>query len=304
MVTLKESSKTMFELIDTIDVENTLGEGVTWDTETQTVWWTDIEQKKLFAYQVTERDLVSFDTPHRLCAFALTKKSDVLLAAFDCGIALHNLITGECDWLFKFPGDATVRFNDGRTDAKGRFWVGTLNEDGDKTASSGLYRVDTNMQVTKVEADVGICNGLAWNTDATRFYMADSSKQIIYQYVFDNDNGAISDKTPFKQMEATAAPDGAIMGNDDHLYSALWGGNCVARIAPSGEEQRFDVPVEQPTCVAFGGEDNDLLFVTSARYALSDESIADAPQSGSLFIYRTGFKGHHNPRFAGETVYD
>ncbi|GGF76250.1 SMP-30/gluconolactonase/LRE family protein [Alteromonas lipolytica] len=294
----------MFELIDTIDVENTLGEGVTWDTETQTVWWTDIEQKKLFAYQVTDRNLTTYNTPHRLCAFALTKDSGVLLAAFDCGIGLHNLASGKTDWLFKFPGDATVRFNDGRTDAKGRFWVGTLNEDGDKTASSGLYRVDTNMQVTKVASDVGICNGLAWNNDATRFYMADSSRQIIYQYVFDNDSGDISSRSTFKQLDASTAPDGAIMGNDDHLYSALWGGSCVARFAPNGDEERFDVPVEQPTCVAFGGEDNDLLFVTSARYALSDEAIANAPKSGSLFIYRTGFNGTQSPRFAGETRHD
>ncbi len=290
----------MFELIDTIDVENTLGEGVTWDTETQTVWWTDIQEKKLFSYQVAERKMSTFNTPYRLCAFALTKQTGVLLAAFDCGIGLYNLETGSTEWLFQFPGDATVRFNDGRTDAKGRFWVGTLNEDGDKTASSGLYRVDTNMSVTKVEADVGICNGLAWNADATCFYMADSSKQIVYQYRFDNDSGEISDKSTFTQLPATTSPDGAIMDSDDNLWSALWGGSCVARFTPEGEQQDFAVPAEQPTCVAFGGENNDLLFVTSARYALSDEAIEAAPKSGSLFIYRTGFTGTAGPRFAGD----
>lgn len=290
----------MFELIDTINVENTLGEGVTWDTETQTVWWTDIEEKKLFSYQVSERKLSTFTVPYRLCAFALTKQSGVLLAAFDCGIGLYNIESNDTEWLFQFPGDATVRFNDGRTDAKGRFWVGTLNEDGDATASSGLYRVDTNMAVTKVESDVGICNGLAWNADATRFYMADSSKQIVYQYCFDNDSGEISDKSTFQQLPATTSPDGAIMDSDDHYWSALWGGSCVARFSAQGEQLDFAVPAEQPTCVAFGGENKDLLFVTSARYALSDDAINAAPESGSLFIYRTEHNGVAGPRFAGE----
>lgn len=290
----------MFELIETIDVKNNLGEGVTWDTETQTVWWTDIEQKTLFSYQVTDRKLSTFDTPFRLCSFALTNQSGVLIAAFDCGIGLYNLATAETEWLFKFPGDATVRFNDGRTDANGRFWVGTLNESTDNTACSGLYRVDTNLQVTKVESDVGICNGLAWNNDASLFYMADSSKQVIYRYAFNNVSGAISDKTLFRQLETTASPDGAIIGNDDHLFCALWGGSAIARISPDGFEERFNVPVEQPTCVAFGGDNNQLMFVTSARYGLSEDAIADSPGSGSLFIYRTGFKGTCPSRFAGE----
>lgn len=293
----------MFELIDTIDVENTLGEGVIWDAETQTVWWTDIEQKKLFSYQIKFRQLSTLNTPYRLCAFALTNQADIVLAAFDCGIGLYNLSTTRIDWLFRFPCDATVRFNDGRTDANGRFWVGTLNEHGDKTASSGLYRVETNLTVTKVVSDVGICNGLAWNNDSTRFYMADSSKQIIYQYVFDIDNGKISNRALFKQLGTTTSPDGAAMSSDDHLWSALWGGNCVTRIAPNGVEQRFELPIEQPTCVAFGGKENNLLLVTSARYGLSEDAMTAKPKSGSLFIFRTNFQGRSAPRFQGKTTY-
>ncbi|QSX32652.1 SMP-30/gluconolactonase/LRE family protein [Shewanella avicenniae] len=290
----------MFELVDTIDVKNYLGEGVTWDSETQTVWWTDIEEKQLFSYQLDQRKLTTFDTPYRVCGFALTQQTDVMLAAFDCGIALYHLVSGNTEWLFQFPEGATVRFNEGRTDAKGRFWVGTMNENGDKTGSSGLYRVDTDLSVTKMEADVGICNGLAWNADASRFYMADSSKQIIYKYDFDIDGGDISAKSTFVQLPAHTSPDGAMMDGEGYLWSALWGGSCVARFSPTGEQQNFAVPVEQPTCVAFGGEHNDLLFVTSACYQLSDEALTAAPKTGSLFIYRTNVSSTPRPRFSGD----
>ena len=36
--------------IDTIKVGNTLGEGVLWDIETQSLWWTDIEELCLYRY--------------------------------------------------------------------------------------------------------------------------------------------------------------------------------------------------------------------------------------------------------------
>ncbi|MCH1921377.1 SMP-30/gluconolactonase/LRE family protein [Shewanella sp. A3A] len=290
----------MFELIDTIDVENYLGEGVTWDEQTQTVWWTDIEEKQLFSYQLSHRQLSTFATPYRVCGFALTQQTEVVLAAFDRGIALYHLASGDTEWLFQFPEGATVRFNEGRTDAKGRFWVGTMNEFGDKTASSGLYRVDTDLTVTKVEANVGICNGLAWNADATRFYMADSGQQVIYQYRFDIDSGEIADKAIFRQLPANTSPDGAMMDDAGHLWSALWGGSCVARFSPEGEPQYFAVPVEQPTCVAFGGEHHNLLFVTSACYQLSDDALKAAPKTGSLFIYQTDVTSAPRPRFAGE----
>ena len=51
------------------------------------------------------------------------------------------------------------------------------------------------------------------------------------------------------------------------------------------------MPVDLPSCVAFGGEDLDLMFVTSARVALSKERLMKRPKSGSLLIYKTNFKG-------------
>lgn len=292
----------MFQLIESVDVKNSLGEGVTWDALTQTVWWTDIEEKELFSYKPEVGEVSRYATPDRLCAFGIHEEPQTLIAAFDCGIGLYNIITKDVDWLFRFPEGATVRFNDGRVDANGRFWVGTVNEGGDRTASSGLYRVDTNLAVTKMESNVGICNGLAWNNSQDSFYMSDSARRTIYLYHFESETGHISNKRLFRQFEATAAPDGAVVDNDNNLWSALWGQSCVSRLGSSGGESRFDVPVSQPTCVAFGGEMGNLLFVTSARYGLSDRELRQQPEAGNLFIYQTDVTGSNSYRFSGRTL--
>lgn len=290
----------MLELIKTIDVKNTLGESVIWDDVTQSVWWTDIEEKCLYIYRLADNKLTRLNTPHRLCAFGLLQDSSIMIAAFDKGIGLFDYRTGKIDWLFKLPADAAVRFNDGRVDAQGRFWVGTLNEGNDATDSSGLYQVDTYLTVTRIESGVGICNGLGWNVQQTNFYMADSSKQIIYKYCFDRQTGNISNKRVLKQFEKEASPDGAIVDADSNLWSALWGGNCLTRISEDGQESRFQLPVSQPTCVAFGGPDRDLLFVTSARYGLNSQELEEQPNAGSLLIYRTEAKGIESPYFLGK----
>jgi sugar lactone lactonase YvrE len=90
---------------------------------------------------------------------------------------------------------------------------------------------------------------------------------------------------------------------DEHgcVWSAQWGGSRVVRYTPDGKiDQILEVPVSQPTCVAFGGPDRDLLFVSSARDELSAAQLAQQPHAGDVLVYRIGFKGLPEPRFRGD----
>ncbi|NQY87389.1 MAG: SMP-30/gluconolactonase/LRE family protein [Colwellia sp.] len=288
----------MIRLIDTVDVNNTLGEGVVWHEKSKSVWWTDIEQNKLYAYQVNQKKLAVYNTPYRLCAFGFTLNSTIIIAAFDCGIALYNYETQTIDWLFKLPSNSPIRFNDGRIDAKGRFWVGTMNESQPQEKNAGLYRVDTDLRVEKVADNIGIANGIAWNNEASLFYLADSALQTIFQYDFDADIGAINNPRIYAQTIADVFPDGAIVDSKDNLWSAHWGGACLVCYSINGETKTYEMPVSQPTCVVFGGDNSNLLFVTTASYGLSAIQKANQPLAGSLLIFESDVTGSDSHIFS------
>ena len=54
-------------LIDTIKVANTLGECILWDEQSQSTWWTDIHESRLYRYTLTNKQLQVYALPGRLC---------------------------------------------------------------------------------------------------------------------------------------------------------------------------------------------------------------------------------------------
>jgi len=60
-----------------------------------------------------------------------------------------------------------------------------------------------------------------------------------------------------------------------------------------------NLPAACPTSCAFGGENLDELYITTAWTALSEKQKENQPYAGSLFRVRTGIKGLERPKFAG-----
>jgi sugar lactone lactonase YvrE len=91
-------------------------------------------------------------------------------------------------------------------------------------------------------------------------------------------------------------PDGAAVDAEGYVWSARWGASCVVRHAPDGRVVgRLEVPVAQPSCVAFGGADRKTLFVTSAK-----EGFDGDPVAGALLMYDVDVAGLAEERFAVE----
>ncbi|WP_250464710.1 SMP-30/gluconolactonase/LRE family protein [Microbulbifer litoralis] len=287
------------QLIDIIDVENTLGEGVQWNHRDNSVWWTDIQECRLYRLQWPGRELEVFDTPERLCAFAFTERDNCIVAAFESGFALFDYRKGEVLWRKTLlPENSGMRFNDGRIDRQGRFWAGTMVEDGSDRADAGLFRLDPDGRVTQVASDIRISNGCAWDPQGEHFYFADTPRRKLYRYDFDAESGDISNRQLFNRTLMHRYPDGATVDAEGHLWSAQWRGARVVRYGPDSRSVgAVTLPVSQPTCVAFGGENMDLMFVTSARESLSEWTLDRERCAGGLFILKTPFKGLQDPVF-------
>lgn len=286
--------------IDIIRAQNVLGEGVSWHHETQSLWWTDIQARRLFCHDFAARSTETFATPERLTSFGFAREPGQFIAAFETGIALYEPRTQALTWLSR-PHLETrdIRFNDGRVDRQGRFWTGTMIE-GPAAAPStaALYSID-HTQPLRTHADgIAISNGICWSPDGTRMYFADSPRQTIYVYDFDRAAGTIANRRVFARTPEGAYPDGANVDSQGFLWSAHWGAGKVVRYAPDGAIDRdIAVPAEQPTCVAFGGPDLDLLFVTSARDGLADAALATQPSAGDVFVYKAPVPGIPDGRY-------
>jgi len=285
------------KLIDTIKVANELGEGIIWDYGRQRVWWTDILQSKLYRYDPISKNLESWNTPERLCCFAPVQGKAELVCAFESGFAFYQPEVNELRWIQKLEQDNPgTRFNDGRTDRQGRLWAGTMVEDDSKATYKGsLYCLHPDLSVTQSLQGLSITNSLCWSPDGHTLYHTDTPTQTIRHYAFNPNTTELGDPGVLAKTEVDCYPDGSIVDAQGYLWNAQWGGSKVVRYKPNGEvDTRLSLPTSQPTCVAFGGPNLDLLFVTTAW----SEMHTKEPQAGDVFIFQTPYQGLQETEFS------
>ena len=202
------------------------------------------------------------------------------LLATGTGIALADE-QGHLEWLGRPEDDnpASVRMNDGAVDARGRFWAGSMADDGAVGAGS-LYRVEHDGTIVRVLDGISIANGPAFSPDGRLMYLADSAAGAVDRFTIDED-GDLQSREPFVRFaEGEGSPDGMTVDMDGHLWLAVWGGGAVHRYRTDGSLERVvPVPATQPTSVCLGGPDGRRLFITSAMVGLTEPSAMD----GALF---------------------
>ncbi|MGD9195551.1 MAG: SMP-30/gluconolactonase/LRE family protein, partial [Methyloceanibacter sp.] len=87
--------------------------------------------------------------------------------------------------------------------------------------------------------------------------------------------------------------------SEEYYWFALNLGGKILRVDPNGRlDREIHMPVRSPTCVAFGGKNNETLFVTSQQSFLSSAELARDPKPNSQFaIHDLGVRGLPEPQF-------
>lgn len=213
------------------------------------------------------------------------------------GIAFLDTISGELTTLLDAPYDTSqIRFNDGRCDALGRLWVGTLSDDRSKQQGN-LFCLERGA-IRKAGKPVTVSNGLAFSPDNRTMYHADTTPHTIRAYDFDPATGTLGDGRVFKQFSTDKSenyggrPDGAAVDSEGAYWCAMYEGGRVLRLSPSGEILReIALPVRCPTMVAFGGPDLRTLYITSVRHKRPEEELKRLPYSGCVLALRVDIAG-------------
>lgn len=134
-------------------------------------------------------------------------------------------------------------------------------------------------------------------------YWIDSADATIYAFDFDADHGRISNKRVFANFKipgSTQVPNGLCVDVDGCTWTAMYQGGRVIRLSPQGQIiLEIRVPVWRVTCLCFGGEEMDELFVTSGELDFKDKSHRlQYAQDGNVFRLKLpGVKGIPKNRF-------
>ena len=277
-----------------------LGEGPLWVARENAVYWVDIVRKNLHRYGLKDgaRRTWRFETEVTSLAvrqqggFVGTVRNGFAFIDLET-VAVEPIAVPEAD----MPGN---RFNDGKVDAKGRYWAGSM-DDGEKLETGSLYRLDGDLSLHKIDDNYFITNGPAFSLDGKTLYHTDTAKRTIYAFDVSED-GAIANKRVFVKLEAEEEgnPDGMTVDSQNCIWLSHFAGSRITRYSPEGQVlQVIAMPVPNITSCTFAGTDLDTLYITTARHLLSEEEIHQYPLSGSLFACKPGVTGCPTPLFAG-----
>ncbi|ALV07096.1 SMP-30/gluconolactonase/LRE family protein [Roseateles depolymerans] len=282
-----------------VDSRNRLGECALWCERDKVLYWTDIDNARLFRWRLYDGSVTDWPMPEPLASFALCDTPGWLLLGLASGTALFDLSTGRVGPLIPVEAEEPrTRINDGRCDPQGRFVFGMFNPHG--AAVGGYYRVNgLSREALRIEQlplpPAVIGNSLCFSPDGGTLYYTDSPQRLIWALDYHAD-GRLGERRVHIRIEGyDVEPDGAAIDTEGGLWSALWGAGAVARFDTQGREtHRLALPASQPTCPVFGGPDLDRLWVTTARKDREHEPLA-----GAVFeLDPQGFRGLPPHRFA------
>ena len=276
-----------------LDARAGLGEGPIWHPDRAQVSWVELYEGRLHWLSLDGTAGQSVDVGRRVGSAVAATDGSMMLAT-DEGFA--RLDDDGVHVLAPVEADVDSFLNDGKCDARGRLWAGTVGVgDGGLAVPSGgsLYRLELDGSVTRCLAGTTISNGMDWTADDGTFYFIDSGTGTIDAWNFDLESGR--DRRPARgrrDPEEDGFADGMCLDTDGCIWTAVWGASEVRRYTPAGVlDQTVRLPVTQPTSVIFAGEDLDVLVITSASRHLPPDERTRQAHAGSVFCARPGASG-------------
>lgn len=286
-----------------------LGESPFWHPTEQSLYWVDIDGKRICRANGYTGDVEHWDLPETPGCIAPASRGGLVLA-------LRNTFQRAKQWngpltlMHRFDHDAqTTRFNDGKCDPQGRFWAGTMYEPRDQALGqlfSCEHRAGGYFSVKLLAGGSTVSNGLAWSPDARTMYWADTLSHRIRAWDWDAATNTLTGERTFAQFPLKPSgwvygqsaeayggrPDGAAVDAEGNYWVAMYEGGRILKLAPTGEQlAELRTPVLCPTMPCFGGDDLKTLYFTSASRGRSEAELAAYPQSGCVFFTRVDVPG-------------
>lgn len=280
-----------------------LGESPVWDSECSALYFVDIKAKSLNVWKANK--IQKYPLSSETGSIVLCDGGGLLAAQLG-GFAYIKLDPfEEINLAIAVKDRVGNRFNDGKCDPTGKFWVASMDNECIKETGS-IWSLDKRLTLKNHAGGFSVGNGFGWSKDVKRMYFTDSQRREILWYEFDSTTGRLGKKHCFAKIPSqNGYPDGLAVDVEDFIWSAHWDGGRITRYAPDGTVDRIiEMPIPRPTSIAFGGADRKTLFVTSARYGLTNSELEQFPLSGGIFAIDVDVAGELPTPFALQGHYD
>ncbi|MFB6491490.1 MAG: SMP-30/gluconolactonase/LRE family protein [Thermoproteus sp. AZ2] len=263
-----------------------LGEGPVYDERNGLLYWLDIEMGRIIVYNENNGKEEYIDLKRRdyISSMCLSETGR-LVATLRYGFYWVEADGSATPIAEILERRQDIRFNDGKCDARGRYWAGTM--DLNETRAIGALYVLEGSALRPVLHNVTISNGIAWSLDNKTMYYIDSPTKMVKAFRFDLEKGQLGGSWIAVDMRhEEGIPDGMTIDSEGMLWVAVYGGGKVVRYDPSSGEklEEIKLPVSYTTSVVFGGADMKTLYITTAGREEKEEA-------GRLFAVELPYKG-------------
>ena len=251
-----------------------LGEGPTYDATTDTAWWFDILERRLFEADIASGRVKIHTLDRMASALARIDAGRQLLVTED-GLYIRYIADGRTELFAPLEADnPATRSNDARVHPSGTLWLGTMGRKAEPRAGA-IYALHRG-RIVRLYGDITIPNAICFSPNGETGYFADTATNIIHRVPLDAPTGLpVGDPVPFIRHQGVGGIDGAVVDADGLIWNARWGGGCVDVYDTSGRRLRsLRVPARQSSCPAFVGRDFSRLLVTSAWQGMDREMPA------------------------------
>jgi sugar lactone lactonase YvrE len=278
------------------NTSSVLGEGPTYDPDTDTVWWFNILGRELHELNLSTEEKKVHPLPMMASVLARIDANRQLLATEE-GLFVRDIGSGNLTFYAAFENDNPEnRSNDGRTHPSGALWISTMSKRAEPQAGA-IYHV-AGGRVTKIFSGISIPNSICFSPDGTIGYYTDTRISRLMRVMVDPQTGLPTGE-PIVMVDSMDDPggiDGSVCDSDGYIWNARWGAGVVDRYSPDGLRiARYKVPAAQPSCPAFIGVNADRLAVTTAWEGLDDTARSSQPQAGALLELGVTVKGVFDP---------
>jgi sugar lactone lactonase YvrE len=291
-----------------------LGESPFWHPHEHMLYWVDIPGRQIQRANIYMGTVETWDLPSEPGCIAPAARGGLVMALRN-GIYRTHQWHGPLQLLASLNYDpAHMRANDGKCDALGRFWIGTIDET--KVArNAALYTLDCRTGTPLITAKTDpltlpatTANGLAWSPDGRTLYWADTPSHCVHAWDFEIDSATLTGHRTFARFDPKppgwqfdpapdnrgyrGRPDGAAVDVQGNYYAAMFEGRRLCKFAPDGTLlAEFDTPAQCPTMPCWGGEDLQTLFITTASHGRSAAELSTFANSGCVFSMRVEVPG-------------